>query len=209
MNMRIRGWCRNLHFPCTILPFLCDDGRVLSLSPESDEWHELRRQYNLLIALFPASHTSCVHKFINLLEKRTKNFRFSIVSICGLCDLPKFKINGRIYFIHCDVLRVLVCGRIFLEFQSVCWDSREFFFIFVFPKSPYMYFIRYLYMRYKWFIGCHITPNWMHLTASHTHTHKWIVAIHQRRATYTRLYTSPLSSPENTTQHVLHLWVCV
>lgn len=83
--------------------------------------HELRRQHTIFRFCFYFCATDfpgfssvalsrsltlrgVAHQFINSHTKRTKNFRFSIVSIYGLCDLPKFKINGWIYFIHCCVL---------------------------------------------------------------------------------------------------------
>lgn len=85
-----------------------------------------------------------------------KNFWFSIVFTCGLCDLPKYKINGWIYSIHCGVSRaVYSCVKeYFLKFWIVLRFGRFCFFL---VKISATHIRNLSGMCYKWFIGCQIT----------------------------------------------------
>lgn len=105
------------------------------------------------------------HQFINSHTKRTKNFRFSIVSIYGLCDLPKFKINGWIYFIHCCVLSSSSCMCVLVVLGSQRFSTLFLFIPISTSFAECVYSLQWLsFMWYKWFIGCHLYHFYCHIT---------------------------------------------
>lgn len=205
--------------------------------------HELRRQHTIFRFCFYFCATDfpgfssvalsrsltlrgVAHQFINSHTKRTKNFRFSIVSIYGLCDLPKFKINGWIYFIHCCVLSssgmCVGCVGIPEIFHS-------FFSLFIPIPTPFaecVYSLEWLsFMWYKWFIGCHLYHFYCHITqiacTSHSFAHNttaqmsaWPQIFQRQARCETRSqHRSPSDSHHRrlkTSQNfVLHLCSCV